>query len=278
MSPKTGHHTAAAVAGAVLLAGLVLAGCTAGHAVKKASRLAASTRPPASTRPAASTRAAANHLVASTPAPAGKGTVGAFIANLQASPAKPFEVKYLLAGLIRAKGPDMAVYAVRPPDGLLFSETSLLGGGRRIVVNGSGEYRCVQRGTGHGPWTCQQLSEASAATQARKFAVYTAAHWAAYLKKAAFAAGAKATTFTQPADAPPTVRKDARGEGMNCLGFRASRSGISTVCAAAPGILGSVLNCRGASFAMEWYITSPPASLFQLPSGAKVIRLNAGQQ
>jgi hypothetical protein len=31
-------------------------------------------------------------------------------------------------------------------------------------------------------------------------------------------------------------------------------------------------------FRMEWYITSPPASLFRLPPGATVTRLKPGQQ
>jgi len=82
-----------------------------------------------------------------------------------------------------------------------------------------------------------------------------------------------------PANQPPTVRKDARGEGMSCLGFRAAGTGISSVCAAAPGILGSVILCQGpTSFLMEWYVTSPAASLFQLPPGAKIIGQGAQQR
>jgi hypothetical protein len=256
MNLSTGHRgTAAALAGAVLLGGL--AGCGAGHAVTRISH-----------------RGARNHPLASTLVAAGKGTVAAFIAKLQARPATPFAAKYLISGM----DPPVVTYAVRPPGQLLFSESPIVGKGRRtrIVVNGSGEYRCTQRGTGAARWTCQQLSAASAAAQNKNLAVYTAAHWATFLKKVALAAAAKTTTFTMRADAPPTIGKGAHAGRMSCLGFRSAGTGISTICAAAPGILGSVILCRGPiSFVLERYVTSPPASLFQLPPGAKIIKLGA---
>jgi hypothetical protein len=253
--------TAAALAAAVLL---LLAGCTAGHPVTKISQPVTSHH-----------RVASRHLLASTPVPAGKGTVAAFIAKLQAHAATPFEAKYLFGA---GKVPATIVYAVRPPDGLLFAESPMSGKNRtQIVVNGSGEYRCI-RPVGQAQWVCQRLSEASAATQNKTFAIYTAAYWASYLKQVARGAMAKITTFTMPPNAPPWIRERIRDAAMNCIGFRAAKSGISTVCAAAPGILGSVLLCRGHSFPMEWYKTSPPASLFRLPPGARVIGLKGGQQ
>ncbi len=42
--------------------------------------------------------------------------------------------------------------------------------------------------------------------------------------------------------------------------------------------MGPVTRYRAVSFFMASYATSPPASLFQLPPGATVIRLKAGQQ
>lgn len=263
MSLMTGHRGTAALAGAVLLGGLALAGCAAGHPVTKISH-----------------PVAGNHLVASTPVAAGKGTVGAFIARLQAAAATPFEAKYLSGGRVLT----VIFYAVRPPDGLLFSESPIVPNGRRIelVKNSSGEYRCTRRGTGQAQWTCQQLTEAGVTAQNKNFASYTAAYWATYLKKVALAARTKATTFTtftMPPDAPPTIGKRDRAGPMNCIGFRTAGFGISTVCAPAPGILGSVLLCQGSVTApMEWYTTSPPASLFQLPPGAKVSTLKSGQQ
>lgn len=260
MSLVTGYRgIGAAVAVAVLMGAPGLAGCGAGHAASKVSH-----------------PAAGNHPVAGTMAAGGKGTVGAFIAKLQARTATPFEAKYLRTG----KAPAVIVYAVRPPDGLLFSESPIAGRGRRIrvVVNGSGEYRCIQRRTGQAQWTCQQLTGASAAAQNKNFAIYTAAYWATYLKKLPLAARARATTSTMPADAPLTIGKGARAGAMNCIGFRTPGFGVSTICAAAPGILGSVFLCQGSTtIPMEWYTTSPPASLFQMPPGARVAGLKAGQ-
>lgn len=260
MSLVTSHHgTAAALAAAVLLGGLALTGCSAGHPVKKVSR-----------------PVAGKHLPAGIPVAGGKGTVGAFIAKLQARPARSFEAEYLGGG----KRSGLITYAFRPPDALLFGADTLQRGKdrrTRILVNGSGDYRCVQRGTRHAPWTCQQLTEASAAAQIGDFAVYTTAHWVTYLK-AALAAGATATTFTSRVYAPPTFGNRARGDPMGCLSFRTAGTGSSMICAAAPGSLGPVILCKGStSFLLERYITSPPASLFQLPPGAKVIGQGAQQ-
>jgi hypothetical protein len=272
MRPITGQRgTAAALVAALLTGGLVLAGCAAGHAARKIPHSAAVNQ-----------AVAGNRLAASTPVAAGKGTVGAFIAKLQARAVTPFEATYLSFG----KVPADIVYAVRPPDGLLFRDNTVVAGKTRhtqIVVNGSGEYRCVQRGTGHAQWTCRQLGRASAAAQNKTFAVYTAAHWAAYLKTVALAAGAKVTTVTQPANTVPMIGRAARDKEMDCLGFRpagapAGFAGLRSICAAAPGILGSVFGCSGPGIVLHWYITSPPASLFQLPPGARVIGLKGGQQ
>jgi len=152
--------------------------------------------------------------------------------------------------------------------------------GRRIqiVMNGAGEYRCIQRGTGRAQWTCRQLSKTSAAAQNKDFATYTAAHWATYLKTVALTPGAKITTFTMSPNMAPIIGKGTPVAGMKCIGFRPAGVGGSSICAAAPGILGSVFGCVGTTIVMHWYTTSPPASLFQLPPGAKVIGLKAGQQ
>jgi hypothetical protein len=253
MSLVTAHRGgAAALAGAVLLSGLSLAGCEAGHAVKKISH-----------------PAAGNHLVASTPVAAGKGSVRAFIAELQAGAATPFEAKYLISGKRAAE----IVYAIRPPDGLLIKVTSV-GRGKRtqILANGAGEYRCQSPGTGPARWTCQRLGRASAAAQNKAFAVYTAGHWAAYLKTVALAAGTMVTTPPMPAAGSGMTSEGARDARANCISFRpAGATGFSVICAAAPGVLGSVILCTGpTSFLLESYGPAPPATLFQVPPGARI--------
>jgi hypothetical protein len=248
----------------------VLAGCAAGHPGTKNLHAQAGNHPATSNR-----TVARNHTLLGISAAASKGTIDAFIATLQARAAMPFEAMYLADGKV---GPEI-VYAVRP-GGLLFSETGLGRKVRRteIVVNGSGEYLC--KSSGHARWTCQQLGRAGAAVQNKTFGVYTAAHWAAYLKGVAFAAGAKVSTFTSRAVVPGLTGKGARDVGMHCLNVRpAGRVGANVICAAAPGVLGPVVLCTGpTSFLLESYDPAPSASLFQLPAGARVTRLKAGQQ
>ena len=272
MSPVTGQRgTAAALAAAVLLGGLVQAGCAAGHPGTKNPHAQAGSHPTTSNHTVAS-----NHAVPGSSAAASRGTIDAFIATLQARAAMPFEAKYLASG----KADPEIVYAARP-GGLLFAETGL---GRKVrrtelVVNGSGEYLC--KSSGHARWTCQQLGRAGAAVQNKTFGVYTAAHWAAYLKAVAFAAGAKVSTFTSRAVVPGLTGKDARHVvGMHCLNVRPpGRVDANMICAAAPGVLGPVVLCTGpTSFLLESYDPAPPASLFRLPPGARVTRLKPGQQ
>jgi len=242
-------HRGATVAGAILLTGICLAGCTGVTAAKKLTPAAAS-----------------GSATAGRALPSGKALVDSFAARLQSGAGTPFEADYFTAGRASTR----IVYAVRPPGELLFKVTPLGKGKPRtqIVVNQSGEYRCVQRGTGHVRWTCRQLSKASAAVQHKAFDVYTAAHWAAFLKTFVPAAGAKVTTFTTSLNVA----------GLHCLDFSPpGTSGVDVICAAAPGVLGLV-TFHVTSFMIESLDSSPPASLFQLPPGAKVTRLKAGRK
>ena len=91
MSPIAGHRgTATALAGAVMLSGLALAGCGVVNEVNKIS-----------------------HTVAGN-----KATIDSFTAKLQSGAATPFEAKYVTTG----STPATIVYAVQPPKGLLFKE------------------------------------------------------------------------------------------------------------------------------------------------------------
>jgi outer membrane murein-binding lipoprotein Lpp len=245
MSPFTGHRgTAAAVAGAVMVSSLLLAGCGVVNEVNKIS-----------------------HTVASN-----KSTIDAFTAKLQSGEAAAFEAKYVTTG----STPATIVYAVQPPKGLLFKDSSANGGnglpGTQIVVNGSGEYACSPPGSGHARWTCQKLGKASATVQNQIFGLYTPSHWVAFLKTFALAAGFAG-------DKVSTSAMTVNGFSMSCVDFRASGiPGTSTICTTAQGILGYVkVAGDSTSFQIKSYTTSPRASLFRLPPGAKVTRLKAGR-
>jgi hypothetical protein len=254
MSPTTGQRgPAAALAGAVLLGGVCLAGCTGATTSKKPA--------PTVTGSMTAGGTGVDNLMPRGTAPAGtvagstltgKAALDSFIAGLRPGAATSFEAEYIKAGR-------KIVYAVRPPGDLLFRDTALVRGkGRQIVVNGSGEYLC--RSPGHARWACQKLDQASAAVRNKVFAIYTAAHWAAFLEAYAPAAGANSATFTTSLNVA----------GMRCLDFSPPGThGIDVVCTVAPGVLGLV-TYHTTSFMMESFDPSPPASLFMLPPGAKI--------
>jgi hypothetical protein len=241
----TGHRgTAAAVAGALMLS-LALAGCGVANEINKIG-----------------------HTVA-----ANKSTIDAFTAKLSNGEATPFEAKYVTTG----SAPATIVYAVRPPKGLLFKDSSTSGGtglpGTEIVVNGSGEYVCTPPGSRHARWTCQKLGKASAAVQNKIFDFYTPSHWVAFLRTFALAAGFAG-------DKVSTSTTTVNGFNMSCVDFRASGiPGTSMICTTAQGVLGYVkVADDSTSFQIKSYTTSPAASLFRLPAGAKVTNLKAGKK
>ncbi len=243
MSLTTRHRgTAAAVAGAVLLSGLGLAGCGVVSAVKKINSNVQSDR----------------------------ATIDSFTAKLQSGVAAPFEAKYVTTG----SAPATIVYAVQPPDALLFKETSSTGGSAlpstEVVVNSAGEFACAPPGSAPGAgsrWTCQKLGKSSAAVHNKIFDFYTPAHWVAFLNTFALAAGLAG-------DKVSTSTRTVNGFRMSCVDFRASGiPGTSTICSTAQGILGYVkVAGDSTSFQLKSYTSAPPASLFRLPPGAKIIK------
>jgi outer membrane murein-binding lipoprotein Lpp len=197
-----------------------------------------------------------------------KTTIDAFTAKLQSGEATAFEAKYATTG----SAPATIVYAVQPPAGLLFKSSSTGGGnGTEIVVNGSGEYVCSPPGSGHTRWTCQKLGKASATVQNQIFSFYTPAHWVAFLKTFALAAGFAG-------DKVSTSTRTVNGFSMSCVDFRAAGvHGVSAICTTSRGILGYVKVAGDSTrFQIKSYTTSPPASLFQLPPGAKITKAHHG--
>lgn len=166
------------------------------------------------------------------------------------------------------------VGAVRPPKGLAFTDTpsgSSSNGALRlhIVVNSSGEYSCSRpsasgAGASH-RWSCQKLGVAIAATRNQILGVYSPAHWVAFFKGFALAAGFAGDSVT-------TSTLTLNGFGMKCVDFRAAGiAGTSMICTTTQNILGYVkVASDSSSFQIKSYSAPPPASLFELPPGAKV--------
>jgi hypothetical protein len=192
-------------------------------------------------------------------------TINAFNTKLQSDMATTFEATYATTG----SAPATIVYAVQPPTGVAFDDTPTGGTGDttpvHIVVNSSGEFACSQPSTTGGPWTCQKLGTADAATENKIFDFYTPAHWVGFLRDFSLAAGLAG-------DKVSSSTMTVNGFAMNCVDLRAPGvAGTSTICTTAQGILGYVnVASDSVSFEIERFSTAPPASLFALPPGATV--------
>ena len=105
------------------------------------------------------------------------------------------------------------------------------------------------------------------------FGLYTAAHWAAFLKTFALAAGFAG-------DKVSTSARTVNGFSMSCVDFRASGiPGTSTICTTSSGVLGYVkVAGESTSFQIKSYTTSPSAALFRLPPGAKISHPTTGKR
>ena len=95
----------------------------------------------------------------------------------------------------------------------------------------------------------------------------------AFLKDFSLAAGLAGDKIS-------TSTMTVNGFSMNCVDFRTPGvTGTSTICTTSQGLLGYVKVADGStSFEIKSYSTSPPASLFRLPPGAKVTKAQTGTQ
>jgi hypothetical protein len=193
-----------------------------------------------------------------------KSTVDSFTQNLQSSKDTAFEASYTTTG----GSPATIAYAVDPSSGgLAFHETQTGSNPSNIqlIVNSSGEYKCSSPSATGGPWSCQKLGTADAATENEVFDVYTPSHWISFLKGVSLVAGLAGDKVT-------TSTMSLNGFDMNCVDLVAKgEPGTSTICSTSQGILGYVsVASVSTTFQITSFSSSPSASLFQLPPGATV--------
>jgi hypothetical protein len=205
-----------------------------------------------------------------------KTRMAAFTNKIKAGEGTTFEATYVTTGSSPAK----VVYAVEPPKGLLFqltpaktATTTTTAGGTSnsvdtfdVIVNPSGEYSCSPPSSSGARWTCEKLPKTSAADYNNILDFYTPAHWVTFLDDAALAAGFAG-------DKVSSSSLTVNGFPMSCVDLVASGvPGTSRICTTAQNILGYVkVAGSSTSFEITSYSSSPAASLFGLPPGAKVV-------
>ena len=191
-----------------------------------------------------------------------RAAIKAFTQGLKSGEATPFSATYVTTG----GSPTTITYAVQPPTDVAFKETAQGSAAANLdlVSNSSGEFSCTSASAASG-WSCQKLGKAQAVAQNQIVNFYTPSHWVAFLQAFSIAAGFAGDKVT---NSSMTVN----GISMHCVDFNAKGvKGTSTICSTAQNILGYVKVAGDAtSFELKSYSSSPAASLFQLPAGAKI--------
>ena len=74
-------------------------------------------------------------------------------------------------------------------------------------------------------------------------------------------------------DKVTTSSKTVNGFAMHCVDLFVKKEGTSTICTTKQNILGYVkVASQSTTFQLKSYMSSPPASAFRLPSGAKITK------
>jgi hypothetical protein len=229
------------VAAVALASGASLAGCSLATAVKKAVSTAQANR----------------------------AVIDLFTTELKSGQPPQFEAAYVTTG----STPSTVVYAVQPPGSLLFSAAQSGSGSplntARVIMSPSAAYACTR--APRAGWVCDKLAKSSAAAQRKLPDFYTPAHWVAFLDGLALMAG-----FAGEKISSSTMTLN--GFAMRCVDLRAKGvAGTSKICTTAQHLLGYVqVASDPISFEIKSYSGSPPASLFDPPPGAKIIKAKPG--
>jgi hypothetical protein len=195
-----------------------------------------------------------------------------FATRLKSGQPTSFEITYVTTG----SAPSKIVYAVRPPNQLAFTDAETGSGAVnfRLIVNASGEFVCTpgKAAAGSG-WTCEKLPKTADSSEKGLLDFYTPAHWITFLRDFSLAAGFAGDKISSSST---TVN----GFAMQCVDFVASGvAGKSRICTTAQHLLGYVnVASETTGFEVTAYSSSPAASQFDLPPGAKVTTPKVGSQ
>jgi hypothetical protein len=195
---------------------------------------------------------------------ANRAIIQTFANQLKSGKAVPFQATYVTTG----NSPTTVIYAAQPPHEAAFKEipgTSAGSGNPTVdlITNATGEFSCSTT-SGTSGWQCAKLSAGNAITQNQIIDFYTPSHWITFLEVLSVGAGLAG-------DKVSTSTMSVNGISLSCVDFNVRGQGTSTICTTSAGILGYVkVAGNPTSFEIKSYTTSPPASDFQLPPGAKI--------
>lgn len=239
------RRTAALALAGAMLVGSVLSGCALARAVRKVENTVHGN----------------------------SAVIDLFATRLKSGQPTSFEITYVTTG----SAPSKIVYAVRPPNQLAFTDAQRGSGAVnfRLIVNATGEYVCTpgKAATPGSSWTCEKLPKAADSSEKGLVDFYTPAHWITFLRDFSMAAGFAGDKISSSST---TVN----GFAMQCVDFVASGvAGKSRICTTAQHLLGYVnVASETTGFEITAYSSSPAASQFDLPPGAKVTTTEVGSQ
>jgi hypothetical protein len=200
-------------------------------------------------------------------------TIKTFSQSLKNGEAKPFQAVYVTTGSSPAK----IVYAVQPPNDVLFRSTAHGSTPAvNLIINSSGNYACssaFDQGstaqTSTKGVTCESVTGVTAKADKAIVDLYSPSHWVTFLHGFSLAAGFAGDKVT-------TSTMSLGGQSLSCVDFHAPGTpGQSKICTTPQGVLGYVKVAGDAtSFELQSYQATPPASDFQLPAGAKIKKVS----
>jgi hypothetical protein len=196
----------------------------------------------------------------------GSAAINSLSSKIRAGDTQAYEVTYVTTG----SSPATIKYAAAPPHDSAFDATTS-GGKLEVITDPAGELACTlssSSGSASGTsWSCLKLSGKEVDTYHLMYALYSGAYWIDFLKIYSVAAALHGVSIS-------SSTMTVNGFNLQCavvVSGNKPNQNTSKVCVTARGILGYVsVSSKSADFEIKSYSSSPPSSLFQVPSGATI--------
>ncbi len=186
--------------------------------------------------------------------------ISALSNKLKSADKNPYEVTYVTTG----SSPVTTELASSPPHELAF-RTTVSGQVLDVIENSSGEFACSRGLSSSATWSCAEVKGAEVETYKVMYALYSGAYWIDFLKLYSAAAALQGVTIH-------STNMTVNGFALQCDVIVNKKSpSTSKWCVTSQGVLGYVsVSSAKADFEIKSYSSSPPSSLFQVPTGATI--------